>query len=295
MKALCFGSLNIDHTYTVEHFVKKGETISSKRLQDFPGGKGLNQSVALAKAGITTIHAGMVGNDGKMLIDVLNKASVDTSLIKTDENIATGHAIIQIDEEGDNCILLFGGANETVSKDYIDEILAKANKDDTLVLQNEISNVPYIVEEAYKKGMYIVLNPSPLNNRIFDIDLNKINLFVLNEIEAAGILGNPDSGKDGLNLIEQLAKKYPHTEIMLTLGSEGSVYGYKNTFIKQESVKTNVVDTTAAGDTFLGYFVAGKIQGLELKQNLERASKAASIAISKKGASVSIPDINEIY
>lgn len=292
MKAVCFGSLNIDHTYRVEHFVGKGETISSSQLQDFPGGKGLNQAVALSKAGVNTVHAGIVGRDGKSLIDTLANANVDISMIKIDNEIPTGHAIIQIDDTGDNCILLYGGANQTITKDYVDSVIQRMKKGDYLILQNEINCVPYIVNAAKEKGIYVIFNPSPMDEKVFKVDLDKIDLFILNEVEAAQILGTDYDSYD--EMINALTAKFPKSEVMLTLGSEGSVYRFKDTVIRQEVIKTKVVDTTAAGDTFLGYFVAGKINGMNIKENMERASMAASIAISKKGASVSIPELSEV-
>ena len=292
MKALCFGSLNIDHTYKVNHFVSKGETLASSLMQDFPGGKGLNQAIALSRAGVPTIHAGVVGADGKILINTLKNANVDTSLIQINENVPSGHAIIQIDDTGDNCILLYGGANQSITKEYIDEVLGQMDKGDYIILQNEINDVPYIVDAAKENDMYVVFNPSPMDEKVFQVDLNKIDLLILNEIEASQILSL--KGESYETLINKLNIKFPKSEIMLTLGSEGSIYGYKGNIIKQDAFKTNVVDTTAAGDTFLGYFVAGKMDAMDIKENMKRASMASSMAISRNGASISIPELKEV-
>ena len=140
MKILSFGSLNIDYVYSVEHIVKRGETISSSALNVYSGGKGLNQSVAMGKAGAHPYHAGMIGEDGMFLLDVLKKADVDISKTKVSKEIRTGNAIIQNDADGDNCILLFGGANRAIDEKYIAEVLEGFSAGDILVCQNEISN-----------------------------------------------------------------------------------------------------------------------------------------------------------
>ena len=163
MKVLCFGSLNIDYTYKVDHFVKKGETLSSGSLQVFSGGKGLNQSIALARAGAETYHAGSIGEDGRFLLEQLQDAGVDTRYVTVLETVRTGNAIIQNDKEGDNCILLYGGANQAVTTNQADAVLEHFRKGDFLVLQNEINELAYIMERAHERGMKIVLNPSPMD------------------------------------------------------------------------------------------------------------------------------------
>ena len=184
MKVLNFGSLNIDYVYSVEDFVKKGETISSNKLNVFSGGKGLNQSISLSKAGVNVCHAGMIGHDGTFLEKTLKQSGVDIKYLKKSESVRTGNAIIQNNRQGDNCIILYGGANQEITKGFVDTVLREFASEDWLVLQNEINEIPYIVEQAHKKGMKIILNPSPMNKRIFEINLNYIDCFILNEIEA---------------------------------------------------------------------------------------------------------------
>ena len=188
MKVLNFGSLNIDYVYKVEHIVKRGETLSSQMLNIYPGGKGLNQSVALGKAGIDVWHAGAVGEDGTFLIELLKEAGVDTSYVKILTDIKSGHAIIQNDKEGDNCIVLYGGANQAITKEQVDQTLNRFEEGDYLILQNEINELDYIMEKAHEKGMRIVLNPSPANEMIQKLPLSYVNYFILNEIEAGRIL-----------------------------------------------------------------------------------------------------------
>ncbi len=200
MKVLCFGSLNIDYTYKVDHFVKKGETLSSGSLQVFSGGKGLNQSIALARAGAETYHAGSIGEDGRFLLEQLQDAGVDTRYVTVLETVRTGNAIIQNDKEGDNCILLYGGANQAVTTDQADAVLEHFRKGDFLVLQNEINELAYIMERAHERGMKIVLNPSPMDEKIQGLPLGYVDYFMLNEIEASQILGQETRGAEGVDL-----------------------------------------------------------------------------------------------
>lgn len=292
MKVLNFGSLNLDYVYDVDHFVREGETISSTDMNIFCGGKGLNQSVALAKAGVKVYHAGAVGSaDGAMLLKALSDVGADISYIKR-YDMSSGHAIIQKNRAGNNCILLYGGANQNIGVDFIKEVLKDFDKGDILLLQNEVSNLSFIIDEGYKRGMSIVLNPSPINEKIFECDLEKVEYLILNEIEAADILGASDTGED--ELIEKLTKRFPNMKIVLTLGEKGSVYVDKTKKIRQEIYKTDVVDTTAAGDTFTGYFIAGIVAGIDVAESLKQAAGAASITVSRKGASPSIPFAKEV-
>jgi len=152
MKILNFGSLNTDHVYKVKNFVTPGETIKSTQYIKKVGGKGLNQSIAIKRAGHDVFHAGAVGEDGQMLVDFLKKDNVNTDNVKLSE-IPTGHAIIQVDEKGENCILLYGGANQNISESFADEVLQDFSQGDYIVLQNETNIVPCVIEKAYEKGM----------------------------------------------------------------------------------------------------------------------------------------------
>lgn len=286
MKVLNFGSLNIDYVYDVEHFVQKGETISSTGLNAFAGGKGLNQSVAFSKAGVDIYHAGAIGTDGEFLKALLEESGVNTSCVMQSETVRTGNAIIQNDSQGDNCILLYGGANQTITRPFIEKVFAKFEAGDWLILQNEINEIPYIVECAWNKQMKVVLNPSPMNEKIFEIDLSHVDYFILNEGEAKALAGE-DLAEDSLETA--LRKKFPHAKIVLTLGEKGSVYLDEKETVHQSAYKVNAVDTTAAGDTFTGYFVAGILQDLSVKDALDLAAKASAITVTGKGAAPSIP------
>lgn len=294
MKVLCFGSLNIDYTYKVDHFVKKGETLSSGSLQVFSGGKGLNQSIALARAGAETYHAGSIGEDGRFLLEQLQDAGVDTRYVTVLETVRTGNAIIQNDKEGDNCILLYGGANQVVTTDQADAVLEHFRKGDFLVLQNEINELAYIMERAHERGMKIVLNPSPMDEKIQGLPLGYVDYFMLNEIEASQILGQETRGAEGVDLAKGILDRFADSAVVLTMGEHGSVYMDSRETITQPVYPAETVDTTAAGDTFTGFFIGGILRGLTIRQAMDMASKAASIAVTRRGAAPSIPDLQEV-
>ena len=291
-KVLCFGSLNIDYTYKVDHFVQKGETISSQGLQVFSGGKGLNQSTALAKAGVEIYHAGAVGRDGEFLLEQLRDVGVHTENVAVLTEVRSGNAIIQNDAEGDNCIILYGGANQAVTREQADAVIGKFSAGDYIILQNEISELAYIMKTAHKKGMRIVLNPSPMNDKILALPLEKVDLLILNEVEAGQILGTDET--DGDVLMEKLLKRFPEMKFVLTLGSQGSIYGDKRQKIKQSAYRVKAVDTTAAGDTFTGFFIGSLVRGLSVEQAMDIASRASAIAVTRSGAAPSIPTWDEV-
>lgn len=289
MKILNLGSLNIDKVYAVEKIVKGGETIDSVSFSESVGGKGLNQSIAVAKAGGNIMHAGCVGKDGEILLQALKDNNVDTSLIKTVET-ASGQAIIQVDKHGQNCIILFHGTNYEVDKAYIDEVMQDFAQGDILILQNEISNIDYIIEVAKAKQMKIYLNPSPINENLNKYNMQAIDGIFVNEHEGAYL-----AGKEKVeDILDSLASKYPELEIILTFGDKGAYYRHKDINIFQPAYKVDAVDTTAAGDTFTGYFIALRQQGKSIEESLQKASKASSITVSRKGASISIPKIAEV-
>ncbi len=293
MKILNFGSLNIDYTYQVDHFVRAGETLSSSSLQVFSGGKGLNQSIALSKAGAQVWHAGAVGaSDGDFLIEELLKAGVSTEHIAHKDG-QTGHAIIQKDPQGQNCILLYGGANQQISREDADRVLAGFGAGDFLILQNEISEIGYIMEQAHRRGMKIVLNPSPMDEKIGTYPLETVDYFLLNEVEASDLCGL-EAGTEPERLMEALRAHFPKASILLTLGGDGSVYWDGETLYRQGIVKVPVVDTTAAGDTFTGYFIGGLQRGEDARTALSHAARAAAIAVSRPGAAPSIPERAEV-
>lgn len=289
MKLLNFGSLNYDYVYSVDHILLPGETSAAYRMETFCGGKGLNQSVALAKAGVQVWHAGQVGEDGHLLVDLCSKSGVNTDYIQTVSG-KSGHTVIQVDKKGQNNILLFGGANQSLTDHYVNHVLSGFGPGDMLLLQNEINGVPRIIDKAYAMGMKIVLNPSPYNEVIAQCDLSKVAILLVNEIEGWQITGQ----REPEAILDYFAQKYPDTAIVLTLGSEGVRYRLGDVWLSHGIYQVPVVDTTAAGDTFTGYFLAGIIGGKSIHESLELASKASSIAVTRQGAAPSIPKIDEV-
>lgn len=289
-RILNFGSLNIDHVYTVDHIVSPGETLDSLEMEVFPGGKGLNQSVALARAGAEVYHAGKIGKDGAFLTRLLQSAGVDVSFVET-INGYTGKAIIQVEADtGQNSIILYGGANRQMTELYIDQVLGAFSGNEILVLQNEINLVEYILRKAAKKGMQVALNPSPMGEELKQWDLHGITWLLLNEIEGEALTGEKDPEK----ISDSLLERYPEMKIVLTLGKEGALYRDKEKNFRQGIYQIQAVDTTAAGDTFTGYFLAASARGASSEEAMEEASIASAITVSRPGAAVSIPTRQEV-
>lgn len=207
MKVLNFGSLNYDYVYKVDHMILAGETMDSYGLETHFGGKGLNQSIALAKAGVPVQHAGMVGEDGQGFLDLCKRNGVDTEFVRMVSG-KSGHTIIQLDKNAQNSILLYGGSNRAITKDFVDEVLANFGKGDILLLQNEVNLLPYIIDTAYERGMRIVLNPSPYNEALDACDMGKISVFLVNEIEGAQISGENEPER----ILDVMAEKFPEAE-----------------------------------------------------------------------------------
>lgn len=291
MKILNFGSLNIDNVYSVDHFIRPGETMSTLNLEVFCGGKGLNQSLAMARAGAKVYHAGAAGReDGARLLQILTESGVDISNIRQTGG-ASGHTIIQVEKGGQNCILLYGGANREITREQIDRTLEQFEAGDILLLQNEINEIAYLIESGKKRGMKVFLNPSPVTEQLLTLPLEQVDLFILNEVEGADICGK-DASIEAMPSV--LMEKYPGSVILLTLGSRGCVYFDGKSRFEQSAFPVKAVDTTGAGDTFTGYFIACTAAGEDIPSSLKKASKAASLAVMKNGAAASIPWKQEV-
>jgi len=290
MKIINFGSINIDYVYDVNHIVRAGETTESTHFSRFAGGKGLNQSVAIAKAGTPVFHAGMIGNEGIFLKQFLEEQKVDTTFVKTLEDEASGHAIIQVDESGQNSIILFGGANRKFEEEYIDGVLNQFTIGDILILQNEINAIPYILETAKNKGLKVFFNPAPMSREVLNYPLGCVDWFIVNEIEGSELTGESEPER----MISAILNQYPKSSIILTMGENGSIYADKQKTIKIAAEKVDAVDTTAAGDTFIGYFISEFAKQNDVESCLKLASKAAAICVTRRGAADSIPERNEL-
>lgn len=290
MKILNIGSLNYDKVYHVEHFVMPKETLIANEYHEFIGGKGLNQSIALAKAQANIYHAGRVGSDGDDLINCLDKQNVNTSLILKDE-LESGHAIIQ-NSDGQNCIIINQGANARISEADIDLYLKDFDKNDILLLQNEISNVDYAIKSAKKKGMIVCFNAAPMNEKVLSYPLDMIDILIVNEVEGQALAGLDKL--DYSEIIDILKNKYPNSKIVLTLGKDGAYFLDKDIKYYQAAREVKAVDTTAAGDTFVGYFLYNYLTFNDYKKAMKIATYASSLSVLKNGAMNSIPSYLEV-
>lgn len=289
MRILNFGSMNLDYVYRVPHFVAPGETMAAVDQTVNPGGKGLNQSIALARAGAPVCHAGCVGTGGEPLVRLLAENEVDTSFLRP-VDCFQGNAVIQVNDSGENCILLFGGSNRAVTQAQIDETLAHFSAGDYLVLQNEISGLEHLVRTAAARGMRIVLNPSPFEEALRALDYNAIAWLLVNEVEARQITGETQPEA----VWAALHAKYPALCVVLTLGGAGAVCYTPQQTVRQPIFPVQAVDTTAAGDTFTGFFLGALVQGRPLAECMRRAAMASAIGVSRAGASCSIPTADEV-
>ena len=289
MKVVNFGSLNIDHVYAVDHFCRAGETIHTKSYTQNAGGKGLNQSIAVSRSGQKVHHAGLLGPEGTRLAELLSGSGVDLRYLKHTD-VPQGHAVIQVQPDGQNCIFLYGGSNQAVTPQEIDEVLMQLNAGDYLLLQNEIANLTYLLRAAARRGLRVVLNASPISDELLNADLSGVDWLVVNEIECAAMAGCGDAQAG----YETLKQRYPSLGILLTLGSEGSVSWKDGTEVRQCAYPVKAVDTTGAGDTFMGYFVGCLAQGMERQTAMQYASMASAISVTRPGAAASIPLMDEV-
>lgn len=292
MKIVCLGSLNIDRVYTVEEIVREGATVSAAAYAEFAGGKGMNQSVALGRAGAEITHLGCIGPDGLWLKQLLTQAGVHTECLRSVET-GTGHAMIQVDRRGRNCIIVVAGANAAVTEEQVDACLEGFGEGDLLLLQNETSCVSYAMHAAHKKGMKIALNPSPITPALLSCPLQLVDYLILNETEGGILAGLPADSRPK-QLLRALTEKYPGATVVLTLGSDGVVAGFGSQFWEHQAYRVPVADTTAAGDTFCGYFLAAIAGNMDMDAALEIASRAAALAVTRKGAVPSIPTWQQV-
>ena len=297
MKILNFGSVNIDNVYQVPHFLQPGETLLSTGYARFPGGKGFNQSVALARAGAEVHHAGHIGPDGAWLADFLRAEGVHTDFL-TPVDAPTGHAVIQVSPDGQNCILIDSGANHRLTPEDIRAALQGVGigPGDVVLLQNETSSAADIIRLASATGATVAFNAAPMTPAVLDLPLDRVGLFIVNELEGAALAGLPASA-NATDIHSALRDRFPAADILLTLGAEGCIFGSRderpnNIVFPARSVRA--VDTTAAGDTFTGYFLAACAEGLEPRLALDRATAASAFSVAHAGAAPSIPHPAEL-
>ena len=293
MRILNFGSLNLDYVCRVEHFAAPGETISAESMEINPGGKGLNQSIALARAGAQVFHAGCLGKGGEELSVFLRENGVDISCLHS-VNAPQGSAFIQVAASGENSIVVSAGSNHCITEEQVVKTLAQFGSGDCLLVQNEINLLPLIVDRASGRGMKIFLNPSPYNEKAAAADFRKLDWLIVNEVETEQITGCPDID----SAWKILHDRCPELSVLFTLGSSGSrAYHVRNGTVEtvcQNAFPADAVDTTGAGDTYTGYFISGLMRGLSLRECMRQASMASAISVAGKGAASSIPSLREV-
>lgn len=283
------GSACIDHVYQVPYFVTPGETLPCTHYEVHPGGKGLNQSLALARAGADVVHGGLVGPDGQWLVELLEKAGVNTQLLGTSKTY-TGQALIQVTPDGENAIVINGGANQEITEELVNQVLEQMGEGDFLLLQNELNEPASILAAASKRGCRVALNAAPITDAIIRAPLDNVDYLIVNETEANALAGTTNSEE----ALSSLSDTYPRAGIVLTLGERGVVYADRNGQLFQAGFQVDAVDMTGAGDTFTGYFLAAVCKGQEMAVALETACLAAAVSVTRAGAASSIPTTEEV-
>jgi ribokinase len=293
MKVLVYGSINIDLTFLVDHIVNAGETIGSVSMERSAGGKGANQAAALAKAGMPVYLAGKIGQDGRSLLDLLQSYGVNTDNV-VEYGGPTGQALIQIDRHKQNAIVVHPGGNGEITTEEIERTVARFGAGDMLVFQNEIAHTGELLRAAKKRGLKVCINPSPYDTKVEALPPDLADIFFVNEIEGTGLAGVPaDTPLPAV--MDALVKRFPESEILLTAGRDGAYYGCRSARERGTIVDVPVVDTVGAGDTFTGYYLAARHRDYPVAEALEIACRAASIAVTRKGAMEAIPFAAEVF
>ncbi|WP_170570939.1 ribokinase [Ruegeria atlantica] len=277
------GSINADMIYDVPHLPGPGETLSANRLDQFLGGKGANMSVASARAGARTAHIGAVGPDGRWARDRLTEYGVDTRHIAVVE-VPTGHAIIAVDAEGENNIILFQGANHAISEDQLGQALSSAEPGDLLVMQNETNLQVEAAKMGRELGLTVCYAAAPFQADAVQAVLPYLDFLILNEIEAEQL--QQATGQTVSDLTVQ--------HVIVTLGSKGARYFHNGADSDFPAHKVQAVDTTGAGDTFTGYVLAGMDRGMPMAQAITQANRAAALMVTRHGTADVIPDLKEV-
>ena len=284
------GSLNVDHVYGVPRIAPPGGTVFASSYDIYPGGKGLNQSLAAAKAGAHVLHVGCVGEDGLWLKNELSAAGVDVSRIRV-INEPTGRAAIQVAPGGKNAIVTSGGANRNVSAADVALAFEACSADDWVLVQNEISEIELVLSKADQLKGHLAINVAPVDFRAFEYDFAGVDLLIVNEVEAMALTGlaEPREALDGL------VERYPRSAILLTRGCDGLCYREDGKRIDLPAFAVESVDQTAAGDSFVGYLIASLLDAHSIEDALVYASAAGALAVTHPGAATSIPTRDAVF
>lgn len=280
MTVYTLGSINIDHVYRVPHLVAPGETLAARDYSVGLGGKGANQSVAAARAGARVIHIGAVGPEGGWALDQLARAGVDIAAVVVTGDV-TGHAIISVDDAGENAILLCPGANRVISAETVAAALAPAGPGDTLLLQNETAQQDTAARIAQGKGMRVIYSAAPFDAEAVRAVLPHLTILIVNAVEAAQLCEALGCGLEAI----------PVPEILVTRGRDGAEWHSPGTgeHMRQPAFPVVPVDSTGAGDTFAGYFAAARDAGTAPAGALRQAAAAAALMVTRRGTAEAIP------
>lgn len=283
MAILNIGSINIDYVHRVPHFPAAGETLRNLSYSAGLGGKGANQSIAIALAGGKASHIGRIGEDGNWAKQFLADKGVGVENVIIDDG-ASGHAVIYVDDAGENTIVIHGGANEKLELDDIKSALDKANANDWVLLQNETNLVFETAVEAKSRGLKVAYAAAPFDAEIAAKMIDHVDLIAVNEIEAEQLAATLNTNAEDL----------PVSKILITKGSKGALYKDGDSIIEIDAFKVTPVDTTGAGDTFTGYFLARLNEGDTPEIALKTASAAAAIQVTRMGAATAIPTLKDV-
>ena len=289
-----FGSLNMDVSLEVKKVPESGETVAGQNLLLSPGGKGANQAVASAKAKAPTFLCGAVGADefGEEILCQAKAANVDVSGVRKLDS-ASGVAVILLHRH-DNRIIVSGGANEKVTASMADVLFAKAQSGDIILSQFELNKnaVAEVFAKAKKEGLFTILNPTPVSAMPANL-WGDTDLLALNEGECAFYSGILPSDEEKVKKAFLVLKKLGTKALLVTLGSKGSAYCDDSQFFFAKACSVDAIDTTGAGDTFIGYFAASLARGESIEKAMKISSCASGLACTKRGAQKSMPSLRE--
>ncbi|MBT1247018.1 MULTISPECIES: ribokinase [unclassified Thermosipho (in: thermotogales)] len=289
------GSSNMDIVLSTERFTRPGETQKAKKLEFFPGGKGSNQAVTIAKLSDEEVYfLTCIGNDsyGELLKKRYDELNISGYTV-VDEN--NGLAFIEVTQEGENRIIIYQGANKYLTKDIVDDHIQNLIKADIVLLQNEIpfDTTLYVASLLKKEGKIIIFDPAPVEGVTKEI-LKYVDYLTPNEEEikllSINFFGDFISPEDSYQKLKKLGLK----KLVVKLGDKGVKYFDETQIIEQQSFKVKAIDTTAAGDVFNGAFAVALCEGKDIKDALKFASLAAAVSVTKKGAQSSIPTRQEV-
>lgn len=297
-KITVIGSLNMDMVIDVDHMPAVGETLLAGHVTLIPGGKGANQAYTAGKLGADVTILGAVGNDtyGDSLCESLKSAGVHTEHLLRLDHVSTGNAIITVNKEGNNSIIVIQGANKLVDCGYIDQKMDIIRESDIVIFQLEIplETVVYAAKKAKELGKMVILDPAPAQPNLPDELMQCVDLVKPNETELGILLGQPDA-KERLSESADRILARGAENALVSLGGSGAYLkgadGSEHRFYTQD---VEVVDTTAAGDSFTAAVAVSLAKGADLVSAIEFADKVATIVVTKKGAQSSIPSMQEI-